>query len=185
MTNFGNVVGKLMSSNNEERRQAEMVYNNQKSSQPMMVLRELAKLQIGHSDVKVRTMASVLSRRIVQPTSKINIDQNTMQFVQQAMLKAFTQEPVSSARRKICNAIAPLAARAPFPQLLPVVFGKLGHSDANHRESALFLLSKVCEYAVDIVVPHVAKLHAAVKAGLSNGQPMNVRTTYFAHVCSS
>ena len=36
-------------------------------------------------------------------------------------------------------------------------------------------LKKICEYAVDIVVPHVMKLHAAVKVGLSNGQPMNAR----------
>ena len=54
MVDFGIVVGKLMSPNNAERKQAEVAYNNQKTSQPMMVLRGLGKLVNGHSDVKVR-----------------------------------------------------------------------------------------------------------------------------------
>jgi importin-5 len=64
------------------------------------------------------------------------------------------------------------------------VFAKLGNSNQNHRESALFLLSKICEYAVDIVKPHVAKLHSAVGAGLSNAQPMNVRIAALGLCCS-
>ena len=52
MVDFGIVVGKLMSPNNAERKQAEVAYNNQKTSQPMMVLRGLGKLVNGHSASK-------------------------------------------------------------------------------------------------------------------------------------
>jgi len=115
MVELGVVISKLMSANNAERRQAEQVYNNQKTTQPMSVLRELAKIQIGHRDVKVRSMSAVLLRRIVQPTSKITVDQSTMQFLQQAMIKAFNEEPTPSTLRKVCNAIGPIAARYVCP----------------------------------------------------------------------
>ena len=59
MGEFGIIVGKLTSPNNEERRKAEEIYNSRKANQPMIVLAELAKIQISHPDVKVRTMSAV------------------------------------------------------------------------------------------------------------------------------
>ena len=166
MVDFG-CVGKLMSPNNAERT-AEVAYNNQKTSQRWWCSEVSGKLVNGHSSEKW-AMASVLAEeRSTDEQDRYRSEYNAVYAT--GYVKAFTQEPVASARRKICNAIAPLAARAPFLSCFRSC-SVLGHSDANHRESAVSL-SKICEYAVDIVVPHVANF-TLVKVGLSNGQPMN------------
>lgn len=176
MADFTPVLTALCSADNHARTQAEKVYEQHKTQNPSAMAVTLVNAIATNQNPTIRTLSCVLLRRIVQPTSKLELSPESTRHTQQQLLKAFVNEPTDNVRRKICHAVAPLAARSinTWPELLPSTFQLLKHQEAGRRESAFFLVNKLCEYADEAMFPHSQQLYEAFTAGLKD-QTQGVR----------
>ncbi|PIA13281.1 ARM repeat-containing protein [Coemansia reversa NRRL 1564] len=146
------LMGKLMSSDNAERSQAEQALNNEwRDVQPQTLLGSLAFLVHRDASAEARAFASVLLRRIAfQPAGGLENkeDERTVwssvpvdvhQAVRAELLGALGSESDQGARHKLCDTIAEIADNDDgdeWPELLPALYACAQNDSAALRESA-------------------------------------------------
>lgn len=129
---LGQLLGQLVSQDNQERQAAEEQLNQHwLANQPGPLLAGLSHLAANHQDPSLRSFAAVLLRRFAGKTGGNPGDVCLLQsagpevllFVQQQLLQSLAQEQTLSVRTKVADSAAQVASlllqnRAQWPELL-------------------------------------------------------------------
>ncbi|KAJ2162829.1 importin subunit beta-3 [Coemansia sp. RSA 552] len=159
------LMGRLMSSNNEERSQAEASLNDEwRDVQPQTLLGSLAFLVHRDPEAQARAFAAVLLRRIAFQDAHSGgenkedersvwsaVSDAVHQAVKSELLGALKDESDRGARHKLCDTISEIAnneSRNAWADLLPVLYSCAQDSNAQLRESAYRVFAS-CAYLLD------------------------------------
>jgi hypothetical protein len=113
-----------------------------------------------------RALANVLLRKLLTKLETWTaLGPAAQAAVRDGLLAALTGEPTNHVRHKACHAIAEVAVKcagpgaAQWPELLPRIFTLASAPEPRRRESALYLFTRLGEYAGDVLlVPHAEQL---------------------------
>ena len=161
MEEFSKVIQGLMNQDNNTRKQAEEFYGNYVKSNPSLVAQFLLNFTCNASDVALKTFSPVLLRKLVSTKESLGLlDTTTLLAIQNQLPVALQSEQNSSVRRKICHVIANVASsyeqakvslEQKWPQLLQITLALSSNNDSSMRETGLYLLAQIGEYAPEFL----------------------------------
>ncbi|KAJ3075622.1 hypothetical protein HDU98_007434 [Podochytrium sp. JEL0797] len=156
------VVTGLLSTNNNERQQAEQALQAQwKDAQPHLLLLGLANLIVHHPEPQIRSLSAILLRRFAAKTPNDEdhtlwslVTDDVRQYAQTHLLQALAQETIDDVRHKICDSIAELMIEninidLQWPALLSAIHECLKSTTPHLRESALRIIAVVPSLITD------------------------------------
>lgn len=166
----------LLSDNDAVRKQAEASKEAVLQSNPAALVGQLAAALTQAPNKHHRALAAVLMRRTVDRSGTVwrALAPPAQAALKAGMLQAFVAEPEEDVRKKVCHAVAELAAcaskeagAADWPELLPAVFSMCADAAQPARRAAsLFMFTSLTEFTGDrIIAPHCAQLQQ-ILAGL-------------------
>ncbi|KAG9153955.1 hypothetical protein Leryth_000484 [Lithospermum erythrorhizon] len=165
-TPFGTLITHLMSSNNDQRSQAEALFNLLKSTNPNSFILKLAHLLTTSPLLESRAMSAILLRKqLTQDDSFIwnNLDQSTQSTLKSVLLNCIQNEEIKSVNKKICDIVSELASSIlpenGWVELLPFMFNCVSSDSGKLRESAFLIFSQLAQYIGEILVPYISELH--------------------------
>lgn len=165
-SSFKGLLGALMSVNNEQRKQAEDVFQNGIQSNPYYALTMLLEICADHGEEMVyRSFASVLLRRVVEQYLK-QLPQNTVEQYRESVFMAWACENVPQLSNKLSHVIAQLTD-VPWPGLLPAILSNQG----GKLQKSLRLIEILTEYCVEEVNTHAEPLYNFMSTGLTSPDP--------------
>ncbi|XP_078437509.1 ARM repeat superfamily protein [Wolffia australiana] len=164
----------LMSSANEQRSQAESLFNLCRDLHPESLLLRLAHFLHSSSNPEVRAMSAVLLRKQLSSSSELwpRLSPSAQSDLKSLLLSSVQRESLKSISKKLCDTVAELASAllpdAAWPEFLPFIFQCVTAADSPRiQESALLIFSQLAQYIADLLVPHLATLHAVFIACLA------------------
>ncbi|KZV20980.1 importin-5-like [Dorcoceras hygrometricum] len=136
---FETLVSHLMSSSNEERSQAESIFNLLKQNDPNSLALKLAHLLSSSVRFEVRAMATILLRKqLTRDDSFIwpQLSESTRSAVKNILLSSIQREEMKSIIKKLCDTVSELASSLlpdnQWPEILPfIVFLNVLNSSPN------------------------------------------------------
>ncbi|GHP09304.1 hypothetical protein PPROV_000804100 [Pycnococcus provasolii] len=185
---FEQLVEKLMSASNEERKHAELCLEEMKRLGPEVAALHLIQTMRKGSKVELRSMCAVLVRRQLCKDSKESllskISPQAVAIVKQECLNAMKEEEEKSVAHKVTDTVSELAATllgetgnpSSWPELLPFMF-QCVQSDAavRHQESALTIFAHLAGVMSDALRPYLGTLHGILQVSLRS-ETLEVRT---------
>ncbi|CAA7395378.1 unnamed protein product [Spirodela intermedia] len=187
-SHFEALVSHLMSTANEQRSQAEGLFNLCKSHHPDVLVLRLA--QLLHSSLRheIRAMSAILLRKqltrddsvasTVAPPSAPSaylwprLAPSTQSDIKSLLLASVQREEVKSICKKLCDTVSELASNLllenAWPDILPFMFQSVTSDSPRLQESALLIFSQLSQYIGDILLPHLSTLHTVFLNALSS-----------------
>lgn len=150
MTAFSHLIGRLMSASNDERGQAELVYNECKKH-PDILLVKLVQLVHFAEQQDLRGISAILLRKVISKdklwTSLLPASQTSIKV---QLLECVQGEPDRSIGKKLCDTIAELATGiledSQWPELLPCMFQWVSNPNDILKERALLIFGELAQY---------------------------------------
>ncbi|GAB4843737.1 Importin-5 [Ancistrocladus abbreviatus] len=181
-TQFETLISHLMSSNNEQRSQAEAIFNLCKQHQPDGLAIKLAQLLQSSHNPEARAMAAILLRKQLTRDDSFlwpQISPSTQSSLKSVLLACVQREDSKSILKKLCDTVSELAAgilpENGWPELLPFMFQCVTSENFKLRESALLIFAQLAQYIGETLIPHLDTLHAVFFQCLSAGSSADVR----------
>lgn len=157
-----------MSSTNEQRSQAESLFNICKQNHPDALILKLVQILYDSPHQEARAMSAILLRK--QLTGERDDDsfiwprlsESTRVNVKSVLLNCLQRDDVKSITKKLCDTISVLASAIlpenGWSELLPFMFHCVNSDNHRLQESALMIFAQL--YVGDTLTPHLTSLHA-------------------------
>ena len=176
-SSFEALIAQLMSPRNEDRGQAEQLFNLCRARHLDTFLLKLVFSLRSSSSPDVRSMAAVLLRKQLGSWSQLNIQ--TQALVKEQLLYSVQQEENHSVSKKLCDTVAEVAANlseeAPWVELLPFLFQCVNSNSSRLKVSALLIFGQLAQYMGPQLQPHLPILHGLFQQTLLPSMPNDVR----------
>ncbi|KAE8649420.1 hypothetical protein Csa_021659 [Cucumis sativus] len=155
-----------MSSSNEQRSQAELVFNLCKQTDPDSLSLKLAHLLQFSPQPEARAMAAVLLRKqLTRDDSYLwpRLNPSSQSSLKSILLSCIQREDSKSISKKLCDTVSELASGIlpdnGWPELLPFMFQCVSSDSPKLQESAFLIFAQLSHYIGDTLVPHIKHLH--------------------------
>ncbi|CAL9024177.1 unnamed protein product [Prunus brigantina] len=165
-THFETLISHLMSSSNDQRSQAEALFNLCKQAHPDALLLKLLHVLQSSTRPESRTMAVILLRRQLTHDDSFlwpRLTPNTQSTLKSLLLSSLQSESSKSMSKKLCDTISELASSVlpenQWPELLPFMFQCVTSDNPKLQESALLIFAQLAHYIGETLVPHLTTLH--------------------------
>ncbi|KAK9169628.1 hypothetical protein Syun_001768 [Stephania yunnanensis] len=179
---FETLVSHLMSTANDQRSQAESLFNLCKETRPDALSMKLAHLLQSSPHLEVRAMAAILLRKqLTRDDSYIwpRLSPSTQSVLKSQLLVCVQREDVKTITKKLCDTVSELASGIlpdnQWPELLPFMFQSVTSDSPRLQESALLIFAQLSQYIGEILVPHLNTLHSVFLQCLSSSASADVR----------
>ncbi|KAG4396095.1 hypothetical protein GLYMA_19G113200v4 [Glycine max] len=184
------LISQLMSSSNDQRSQAESLFNLCKQARPEALLLGLAHLLHSSPNPETRTMSAILLRRhltrhhdsflwpLLSPPARSSLHS--------LLLSSLHNEPLKSITKKLCDTVSELAAAtlpddsAAWPDLLPLLFQWVTSPDPRLQEISLLIFAQLAHYIGQTLLPQISTLHSVFLRSLHSSTPADVRIAALA-----
>lgn len=176
------LVGQLMSPGNEQRGQAEQLFNHCKANHPdALVVKMVHALQVSQQ-MEVRAMVAILLRKLITKDDVSlwpQLSPVTQTAVKGQLLLCVQREEGKSICKKLCDTVAELAAgileEGMWPELLPFMFQCVSSDSMRQRESALLMFAQLAQYIGPQLRAYLPTLHTIFQQCLSADASSDVR----------
>ena len=179
---FETLISHLMSSNNEQRSQAESLYNLCKQHQPDALSLKLAHLLQSSPHPDGRAMAAILLRKLLTRDDSYlwpQLASSTQSTLKSMLLACVQQENTNTISKKLCDTVSELAAGIlpdnGWPELVPFMFQCVTSDNPKLRESSLLIFAQLAQYIGETLIPYLDTLHNVFFQCLSSGSSSEVR----------
>lgn len=179
----------LASAENEQRRQAELAFEQLKCH-PDACVSQLLRTLRSSPDMNSRTYAAVLLRRVLTRDDKSlwpALTPSLKETVKGELLNCIKEEQMRSITKKVCDGVSELAAgileEQGWQQLLPFMFQCIQSNEPRLMESALLIFGQLARYVIDFFTPHLPTLHSVLKTCLAH-QDVDVRVAAVMATCA-
>lgn len=163
---FETLISHLMSSTNEERSQAEALFNLCKQTDPDALVLKLGHLLHSSPHQEARAMSAILLRKQLTRDDSFlwpRLSSNTQASLKSLLLSSIQSENAKSISKKLCDTISELASSIlpdnGWPELLPFMFQCVSSDSAKLQESAFLIFAQLSQYIGDSLTPHIKHLH--------------------------
>ncbi|PIA53962.1 hypothetical protein AQUCO_00900498v1 [Aquilegia coerulea] len=181
-SSFETLVSHLMSSGNEQRSQAEVLFNLCKQNHPDALSLKLVHLLESSSHVEIRAMSAILLRKqLTRDDSYIwpRLSPSTQTALKSHLLVCVQREDTKSITKKLCDTVSELASGilpdGGWPELLPFMFQCVTSDSPKLQESALLMFAQLSQYIGETLIPHLNTLHSVFFQCLSSSSNADVR----------
>uniref|UniRef100_A0A1D1XN17 Importin-5 n=1 Tax=Anthurium amnicola TaxID=1678845 RepID=A0A1D1XN17_9ARAE len=172
---FEGLVSHLMSSDNDQRSQAEALFNLCRDHHPEILALRLGHLLHSSVHQEIRAMSAVLLRKqLASAAGDVwpRLSPATQADLKSLLLAAVQREEAKSISKKLCDTVSELASILlpdnAWPELLPFMFQSVTSDSPRLQESALLIFSQLAQYIGDILLPHLSTLHSVFLTCLSS-----------------
>ncbi|XP_057546144.1 uncharacterized protein LOC130825114 [Amaranthus tricolor] len=179
---FETLISHLMSSNNDQRSQAELLYNFCKQHQSDALSLKLANLLQSSLHPEARAMGAILLRKLLTRDDSFlwpQLSVSTQSTVKSVLLNCVQREDVKTISKKLCDTVSELAAgivpENGWPELLPFMFQCVTSENLKLRESALLIFAQLAQYIGETLIPHLDTLHSVFYQCLGGNSSAEVR----------
>ncbi|KAL6275144.1 hypothetical protein ACE6H2_018745 [Prunus campanulata] len=179
---FQTLISHLMSSSNEQRSQAELLFNLCKQTDPDSLSLKLAHLLQFSPAPEARAMSAILLRKqLTRDDSYLwpRLSPATQSNLKTILLTCIQREDTKSISKKLCDTISELASGIlpdnAWPELLPFMFQCVSSDSPKLQESAFLIFAQLSQYIGDTLVPHIKELHAVFLHSLGNSSSAEVK----------
>ncbi|KAM7523124.1 hypothetical protein LguiA_013026 [Lonicera macranthoides] len=180
---FETLISHLMSTSNEQRSQAELVFNLCKQSDPNSLALKLAHILQYSPSVEARAMSAILLRKQLtrdqEPYLWPQLSPTTQSSLKSVFLTCVQHEEAKTITKKLCDTISELASGIlpdnGWPELLPFMFQCVSSNSPKHQESAFLIFSQLAQYIGDTLIPHIKNLHSVFLQCLTSSPSSDVR----------
>ncbi|KAM2985013.1 hypothetical protein FF2_005466 [Malus domestica] len=179
---FQTLIAHLMSSANEQRSQAELLFNLCKQTDPDSLCLKLAHLLQFSPAAEARAMSAILLRKqLTRDDSYLwpRLNPTTQSSLKTILLTCIQQEDNKSISKKLCDTISELASGIlpdnGWPELLPFMFQCVSSDSPKLQESAFLIFALLSQYIGETMVPHIKELHAVFLHSLGNSPSPDVK----------
>jgi len=175
MSNMEQLVGNLMSADNNVRGTAEALFNESKK-QPDMLVVSLVQLIRASQHEQIRSLSTILLRRVLSKGTDSLwplISAQSQEAVKTQLLQALDVEKSATARSNLGDCIAHLGSLiiekgGRWDELLPFMFKCTKSEDASQRESALNIFATLATHIGENLRPYFNVLKDVLAAGLND-----------------
>lgn len=179
---FETLISHLMSSSNEQRSQAEVLFNLCKQTDPDCFSLKLAHLLQYSPHVEARGMSAILLRKqLTRDDSYLwpRLSPSTQSSLKSILLSCIQREEAKSISKKLCDTVSELASGIlpdnGWPELLPFMFQCVSSDSPKLQESAFLIFAQLSQYIGDTLVPHIKQLHAVFLQCLTSSPSSDVK----------
>ncbi|CAA2970342.1 importin-5-like [Olea europaea subsp. europaea] len=179
---FETLISHLMSSSNEQRSQAESIFNLLKQTDPNSLALKLAHLLSSSPHHEARAMSTILLRKqLTRDDSFIwpQLSDATRSAVKNILLSSIQREDSKSIIKKLCDTISELASSLlpenQWPEILPFMFQCVTSDSPKLQESAFLIFSQLAQYIGDTLIPFIVDLHTVFLNVLNNSPNPDVK----------
>jgi hypothetical protein len=176
------LVGQLMSPMNDQRGQAEQLFNYCKQRRAdALVLKMIQALQVSQQ-LEVRAMVAILLRKLITKDDVSlwpQLSPATQNAVKGQLLLCVQREEEKSISKKLCDTVAELAAgileEGMWPELLPFMFQCVSSDSLRLQESSLLMFAQLAQYIGPQLRTYLPTLHNVFLQHLSSQTSGDVR----------
>ncbi|KAL1832006.1 hypothetical protein DCAR_0102023 [Daucus carota subsp. sativus] len=180
---FETLISHLMSSTNEQRSEAELLFNLCKQSDPNNLIRKLAFMLQYSPHVEARAMSAILLRKQLTRENDTflwpSLLLSTQSEVKSILINCVQKEEVKSIVKKLCDTVSELASSIlsenGWPELLPFMFQCVSSENVRLQESAFLIFAQLAQYIGEMLVPYVKSLHDVFLQCLTSSGSFDVR----------
>ncbi|KAA8549670.1 hypothetical protein F0562_001312 [Nyssa sinensis] len=181
-TPFETLISHLMSSANEQRSQAEIIFNLCKQTDPNSLALKLAHLLQYSSHVEARAMSAILLRKqLTRDDTYVwpRLSPSTQSSLKSILLACVQREESKSIIKKLCDTVSELASGIlpdnGWPELLPFMFQCVSSDSPKLQESAFLIFAQLSQYIGETLIPHIKHLHAVFFQCLTSSSNSDVK----------
>ncbi|XP_022978077.1 importin-5-like [Cucurbita maxima] len=181
-THFETLISHLMSASNDQRSQAESLFNLCKQTHPDALALKLADLFHPSAHPEARTMSAILLRRqLIRDDSYLwpRLSPSTQSTLKSVLLSSLQTEESKSISKKLCDTIAELASgilpEGGWNELMPFIFQCVTSDNSKLQESALLIFAQLAQYIGETLIPHLDTLHSVFSQCLGSSKTGDVR----------
>lgn len=180
---FETLISHLMSSSNEQRSEAELLFNLCKQSDPNSLIRKLGFMVQYSPHVEARAMSTILLRKQLTRENETflwpSLMLSTQLEVKSVLINCVQKEEVKSIVKKLCDTVSELASSIlsenGWPELLPFMFQCVSSENVRLQESAFLIFAQLAQYIGEMLVPYVKSLHDVFLSCLTSSGSFDVR----------
>ncbi|KAM3324116.1 importin-5 [Capsicum chacoense] len=181
-TPFETLISHLMSTSNEQRSQAESIFNLIKQNDPNSLALKLANLLTSSPHHEARAMSAILLRKLLTRDDSFiwpRLTGSTQSGIKTVLLTCIQREESKSIIKKLCDTVSELASSIlpdnKWPELLPFMFQCVTSDLPNLQESAFLIFALLAQYVGEMLVPYIKDLHSMFMQTLNNSPNPDVR----------
>ncbi|KAJ6934781.1 importin-5 isoform X2 [Populus alba x Populus x berolinensis] len=179
---FETLISSLMSSSNETRSQAELIFNLAKQHDPNSLCLKLAHLLQFSPHLDARAMSAVLLRKLLTRDDSYlwpRLSPQTQSSLKSILLACLQQESVKSNTKKLCDTVSELASGIlpdnGWPELLPFMFQCVTSESVKLQESAFLIFAQLSQYIGESLIPFIKELHGVFLQCLGSSTNFDVK----------
>ncbi|KAL9386186.1 hypothetical protein Peur_019310 [Populus x canadensis] len=179
---FETLISSLMSSSNETRSQAELIFNLAKQHDPNSLCLKLAHLLQFSPHLDARAMSAVLLRKLLTRDDSYlwpRLSPQTQSSLKSILLACLQQESVKSNTKKLCDTVSELASgilpENGWPELLPFMFQCVTSDSVKLQESAFLIFAQLSQYIGESLIPFIKELHGVFLQCLGSSTNFDVK----------
>ncbi|KAF3442233.1 hypothetical protein FNV43_RR16149 [Rhamnella rubrinervis] len=175
IAHFETLISHLMSTTNDQRSQAEALFNLCKQNHADSLSLKLAHLLQASPHPEARTMSAILLRRQLTRDDSFlwpRLAPTTQATIKSILLSCLQREDTKSISKKLCDTVSELASGIlpdnGWPELLPFMFQCVTSESPKLQESALLIFAQLAHYIGETLLPHLSTLHSVFYQCLSS-----------------
>ncbi|XP_075499694.1 uncharacterized protein LOC142538217 [Primulina tabacum] len=179
---FEALITHLMSTLNEQRSQAESIFNLLKQNDPNSLVLKLSHVVSYSVQPEARAMSTILLRRqLTRDDSFIwpQLSESTRAAVKNILLASIQREDSKSNIRKLCDTVSELASSLlpdnQWPEILPFMFQCVTSDSPKLQESSFLMLSQLAQFIGETLIPYITDLHTVFLNVLNNSPNPDVK----------
>ncbi|KAF7119802.1 hypothetical protein RHSIM_Rhsim13G0232100 [Rhododendron simsii] len=179
---FETLISHLMSTSNEQRSQAELIFNLCKQTDPNSLALKLAHLLQFSPHLEGRAMSAILLRKqLTRDDSYVwpRLSPATQSSLKSIFLACIQREEAKTIIKKLCDTVSELASGIlpdnGWPELLPFMFQCVSSDSPKLQESAFLIFAQLSQYIGDNLIPHIKHLHAVFLQCLTSSSNSDVK----------
>ena len=179
---FETLISHLMSTSNDQRSHAELLFNLCKQSDPNSLSLKLAHLLQFSPHIEARAMAAILLRKqLTRDDSYLwpRLSASTQSSLKSILLGCIQREDAKSISKKLCDTVSELASSIlpenGWPELLPFMFQCVTSDSAKLQEAAFLIFAQLAQYIGETLVPHIKHLHSVFLQSLTSSSSSDVK----------
>jgi len=199
-TKFQDLVTKLLSANNEERKGAEAALKELRRDPNGLVVALVSTIRNSSTPEQSRVMCCAVLRPALVKADTLwpALTEQTREWTKRELLAAIETERSSTVLRKLSDAVSDIAAflndggRGGWPELLQFTLRLTSSPDPLHRESSYGIFAQLAVLlGANVFRPHFDLIKNILSTGLADAASLKVRlaalvaTASFLQVCFS
>ncbi|KAK4355053.1 hypothetical protein RND71_027247 [Anisodus tanguticus] len=181
-TPFETLISHLMSTSNEQRSEAESIFNLIKQNDPNSLALKLANLLSTSPHTDPRAMSAILLRKLLTRDDSFiwpKLTESTQSGIKSLLLTCIQREESKSIIKKLCDTVSELASSIlpenQWPEILPFMFKCVTSDSTKLQESAFLIFAQLAQYIGETLVPYIKDLHSVFLQTLNNSPNPDVR----------